>query len=177
MFLAVRVHLCIAALATVLAAASPATFAQATNQPPTSAQIRLAVERAGRSGALWATVNICNTRRYPDRLGIRGQMPSLGFAASLSMDIQVDYLPSAGNRFKPIPGARQRIELRSTSGLRQEGANWSFPSHTGILSGTITFEWSLAGRVLAHVTRPTTTGHPDADFGSPPHFSAAQCTI
>jgi hypothetical protein len=177
MFLAVRVPLRLAALTTLLAAASPAPFADAANHPPSSAQIRSAVQRAKRSGALWATVNICNTRRYPDRIGIRGQMPSLGFAAALSMDIQVDYLPSGDERFTPVPGASRMIGLQSTSGLRQEGANWSFTSHTGTLSGTITFEWALDGKVLGQVTRATTAGHPDAEFASPPHFSAAHCTI
>jgi hypothetical protein len=178
MFLAVPVPLRIAALATLLAAASLAPSAEATDRPPTSAQVRLAVQRAERSGALWATVNICNTRRDPDRIGIRGQMPSLGFPASLSMDIQVDYLSQANHRFKLVPGASRAIGFRATTGLHQEGANWRFTPNTGTLSATITFTWSsLAGKVLARATHAATAGHPDADFGDPPHFSAAQCTI
>jgi hypothetical protein len=177
MFLAVRTLVRIAALATCLVVVSTAPPADAAGRPPTPGQIRLAIRRAERPGALWATVNICNTRRYPGRLGIRGQMPSLGFAASMSMSIQVDYLNQANHRFRPVPGASRAIGFRATTGLHQEGANWRFRPHTGTLSATITFTWSLAGTVLARATRAVTSGHPDADFGDPSHFSAAQCKI
>jgi hypothetical protein len=177
MFLAVRTLVRIAVLATFLVVVSTAPFANAASRPPSSGQIRSAIRRAERSGALWATVNICSTRRYPGRLGIRGQMPSLGFAASMSMSIQVQYLNQANHRFRPVPGASRTIGFIATTGLHQEGANWRFTPHTGTLGATITFTWSLARKVLARATRPVTAGHPDADFGDPPHFSAAQCTI
>jgi hypothetical protein len=177
MFLAVRILVRIAALATLLMTAATGPFADAAGRAPTSGQIRLAIRRAERSGALWATINICNTRRYPGRLGVRGQMPSLGFATSTSMNIQVDYLSQANHRFRPVPGASRAIVFTATTGLHQEGANWRFKPHTGTLSATITFTWSLARQVLARATRPVTAGHPDADFGDPPHFSAAQCKI
>jgi hypothetical protein len=177
MFLAVRILVRIAALATLLIAASTAPYAVAASRPPTSGQIRLAVQRAERSGALWATVNICNTRHYPGRLGIRGQMPSLGFPASMSMDIQVEYLNQSSHRFKPVPGASRTIAFTATTGLHQEGANWRFKPHTGTLSAAITFTWSLTKKLLARPTHAVTAGHPDADFGDPPHFSVAQCKI
>jgi hypothetical protein len=184
MFLAVRILVRIAALATLLVVISTALVvvstappASAASRPPTSGQIRLAIRHAERPGVLWATVNICNTRRYPGRLGIRGQMPSLGFPASMSMNIQVDYLSQANRRFKPIPGASRAIRFTATTGLHQEGANWRFTPHTGTLSATITFTWSLGRKVLARTARAVTAGHPDADFGDPPHFSAAQCKI
>jgi hypothetical protein len=177
MFLAVRIPVRIAALAILLMTTSTAPVADAASRPPTSGQIRLAIRRAERSSALWATVNICNTRSYPGRLGIRGQMPSLGFTASMSMDIQVEYLNQASRRFRPVPGANRAIGFSATTGLRQEGASWRFKPHTGTLSATITFTWALAGQVLARSTRAVAAGHPDADFGDPPHFSATHCTI
>ena len=120
MFLAVRTLVRIAALATFLVVVSTAPLADAAGRPPTSGQIRLAIRRAEQPGALWATVNICNSHRYPGRLGIRGQMPSLGFAASMSMNIQVDYLNQANHRFRPVPGASRAIGFRATTGLHQE---------------------------------------------------------
>jgi hypothetical protein len=180
MFLAVRIPVRMAALATLLVVASTfstAPPAGAASRPPTSGQIRLAIRHAERPGVLWATVNSCNTRRYPGRLGIRGQMPSLGFSASMSMNIQVEYLSQANHRFRPVPGASRAIGFTATTGLHQQGANWRFSAHTGTLSATITFTWALGRKVLARTTRTVTSGHPDADFGDPPHFSAAQCKI
>ena len=89
--------------------AGQASARERRHQPgrPTKAQIRTAVARAERSKSLWATVNICNSKRYPDRIGVRGQMPSLGFAAWLSMDIQVQYYSDAHEKHF-VPAAAQR---------------------------------------------------------------------
>src|SRR6516165_1209759 len=60
-------------------------------KPPTAAQMRAAVQRAERSKYLWATVNICNTKRHPHAIGVRGQMPALGFPALLQMTVHLKY--------------------------------------------------------------------------------------
>ena len=173
-----RTPLRIVALAILLSVAIPATFAGARTRPPNAGQIRAAVRRAQHSRALWATINICNTRRFPNLLGIRGEMPSLGFAAMVSMNIQVDFKASSSRRFQPIAGAARLVGLgRATTGLHQGGASFQFKPHAGTLSGTITFEWKLGRKLLGRATRHTTVGHPQADFGDPGHFSAAQCVI
>ena len=143
-------------------------------------QIATAIARAERSSSLWATVNICSSRRDPDSLGIRGQMPTLGFRASLSMVIQVDYWSISKKRFVPIQSATATTTLalgEQSTGLQQDGAIFPFKAHTGLLNATITFTWRRAGKLLGETKRRTTAGHPDADYGSPPHFTAAQCTI
>jgi hypothetical protein len=179
MFLPVRSALRIAVLAFVLAAAATtATLADAKTHPPSAAQIRAAVRHAEHSRALWATVNVCNTKRFPNVLGIRGEMGSMGFAAVESMNVQVDFQASAGKPFRPIAGVHREIGLgRVTTGLHQGGVNFQFGPHAGSLSATVTFEWKLAGKVLARATRRATARHPQAAFGNPAHFSAAQCTI
>src|SRR6516225_9959914 len=57
----------------------------ASTKGPTRAQIRAAIHRALHSRVLWATVNICDTMHHQNVIGIRGQMPSLSFAAGLRM--------------------------------------------------------------------------------------------
>ena len=52
-----------------------------------------------------------------------------------------------------------------------------FNAHTGLLNATITFSWTRDGKVVGQTRRRTTAGHPNADYGSPPRYSAAQCTI
>ena len=143
-------------------------------------QIARAVARAERSPSLWATVNICSPRGAPDSLGIHGQMPTLGFSASLSMQIQVNYWSTAKTRFVPIQAATATSTLSlgdQSTGLQQDGAIFPFRAHTGLLNATVTFTWTRAGRVLGQTVRRTTGGHAAAAYGTPPHFSAAQCSI
>ena len=169
-----------ALVTTVLAGAAlyPATMAAAATVSP--ARIARAVRTAERSHSLWATVNICDTKAYRHDLGIRGQMPSLGFSSSLSMVVQVNYWSLTGRRFLPIQSklATTRLSLgTSANGLQQDGAVFPFSAHTGRLNATVTFMWSRGGKVIGQTVRQTTGGHADADHGSPAHFSAAQCKI
>jgi hypothetical protein len=162
------------ALAMLIAVALPAG---AYGSGPTRAQIRRALARAESSRNLWATVNICNTKRNPRVIGIRGQMPSLGFNATLGMTIGVDYLPTPAIGFKSS-GLKQSISLgQSRNRLVQGGARWKLTAHQGRLRGSVTFVWRLGRRVLGRVTRTTTSGHHDAAFGDPARFSAAQCNM
>ena len=167
-----------ALVTTVLAGAAlyPATMAAAATVSP--ARIARAVRTAERSHSLWATVNICDTKAYRHDLGIRGQMPSLGFSSSLSMVVQVNYWSLTGRRFLPIQSklATTRLSLgTSANGLQQDGAVFPFSAHTGRLNATVTFTWSRDGDQLGQVTQTTTGGHPQAAFGQPPHHSSATC--
>ncbi len=148
---------------------------------PSAAQVRRAVSRAESSNSLWATINICNSRRYRDTLGVRGQMPTLGFSTGLSMLIQVEYYSTDGKRFivDRSPNARHAVDLgRWSTNLQQGGwAFPSFPAHSGLLDATVRFTWTRGGKVIGQTSRRTTAGHPDADYASPPHYSAAQCRI
>ena len=145
---------------------------------PSSSQIRAAIRKAERSRDLWATVIICNTRRYPNAIGIRGQMPNLGFSASLAMRFGVDYWVNTKHQFQPVPHVSDSVSLGAArSGLKQGGVRFKFGSHAGHLRGSVTFEWRLGRTLLGSITRKTSGGHSSADFGDPPHFSASQCWI
>jgi hypothetical protein len=161
--------------ATVLVAPGPAV---AAGVGPT--RIARAVRSAERSPSLWATVNICDTHKYRNALGVRGQMPTLGFASSLYMVVQVNFWSAGRHRFLPIQSklATTRLSLGSNAnGLQQDGAVFPFSAHTGLLNATFTFIWTRGGKVIGQTVRRTTAGHADADHGSPPRFSAAQCRI
>jgi hypothetical protein len=162
-----------------VSAVPAAAIARATAKNPTQAQIRSAVRRAERSTSLWATVNICDTKRYPNTIGVRGQMPSLGFPAWLSMNVQLYYFSPTEKRFLAVPkGGTKTVRLgRSSSGLEQDGATFAFAPPVGPLDATIQFVWQRAGKLLGETTLHTTAGHRDADFGSPAHYSAKQCRI
>jgi hypothetical protein len=176
----VRVALATTVLVLAVAATPAPTSAKSVSRGPSRAQIHQAVRAAERSSSLWATINICNSRRYPNTLGVRGQMPTLGFSASLSMLIQVDYYSPQIKRFVAIKSSNaiSKLSLGSaSSGLQQDGAVFPFAAHTGLLNATIVFTWKRGGKVLGQTKRRTSAGHRDADYGSPPHFSAAHCQI
>jgi hypothetical protein len=169
------------AISALAAMALPASALGSTaGRPLTPGQIRAAVLHAERSHHLWATINICDTHAYPDRIGIRGQMPALGFAARLEMRIQVDYWVPAAKRFRPVPGSGARSLARLgtvVGGLQQSGHTFHFKPGSGRLSGTITFRWTRTGKVIGQISKRATGGHRGVDRGSPPHHSAATCTI
>jgi len=169
-----------AALVTTVLAAALLVAAGPASAGVGSAQIARAVRSAERSRSLWATVNICDTRKYRNDIGVRGQMPALGFSAKLYMVVQVNYWSRTHNRFLPIQSnlATTRLSLgNSATGLEQDGAVFPFSAHTGLLNATFTFIWTRKGTLIGQTVRRTTAGHHDADHGSPPHFSAAQCRI
>lgn len=166
MFLLVRIRLATGVLLAVLGAAAPASAAGG----PTPAQIRKALVHAEHSRRLWATVNICKS----GSLGIRGQMPTLGFRATLSMSMRVEYW-SAG-RFVLAPGVKRLVTLGTYAHrVHQGGATFAFQPHAGLLRGLVSFQWKRGGKLLGHTQMPTTGGHPDADGGQPPGYSAASC--
>ncbi|HEY2316896.1 MAG TPA: hypothetical protein VGH67_01240 [Solirubrobacteraceae bacterium] len=169
-----------ALVTTVLAAAVLLAAVPVSAATVGPARIARAVRTAEKSRSLWATVNICSSRRYPHALGVRGQMPTLGFSASMSMVVQVNYWSTASRRFLPIQSklASTRLSVGSAAtGLEQDGAVFPFTAHTGLLNATVTFIWTRSGKVIGQTVRRTTAGHRDADHGSPPHYSAAQCRI
>ncbi len=164
-----RVALTLVAIALAAGLAAPA-LAQ-----PSRGQIAAAVKQAEGSKDLWATINVCKIQRGRLTLGIRGQMPALGFSSELSMEVRPEYL--SGHKFVPIPDASATVSPgKVATGLHQDGYDFRFKPYDGVLSGEVTFTWTMAGHVVGKVTLSATSRHHDADFGNPPHFSAARCS-
>jgi hypothetical protein len=173
----VRVQLFVA-LATLLAVTCAASVASAASRGPRAAQIHNAVQSAERSVDLWATVNVCDTKRHPDTIGIRGQIPSLGFTANVGMEFEVDYYSTADKKFMPVPGATKSIALGSvSSGVHQGGVLFRLTPHAGTLRGSVKFEWSRGSKLLGRAARTTKPRHKNADFGDPPRYSHGSCVI
>jgi hypothetical protein len=170
-------HALLALCACAFVFASGTAIAEAAG--PTSAQIRTAIARVRHSPSLWATVNACNTKRQPQTIAVRAQMPALGFAARMRVAVAVEYLDASG-RWDLVtgPNASYTADFGVVSdGLEQAGSGFTFRAYTGTLRGVVTFTWRRAGRVVLRLTRITTAGHHDADNGDPPHYSAAGCVL
>jgi hypothetical protein len=174
----VRVVLATTVLALGVVAVGSAGLAQAAGSNPSRAQMQRAVQRAKRASSLWATVNVCNTRRHRYTIGVRGQMPALGFPAWLSMRVQLNYYSDKKARFLPLARANSLLRLgRISRGLQQVGATFTFGPHAGLFNARVDFVWRRSGRLLGQTTRRTTAGHGNAAFGDPAHFSAKDCRI
>lgn len=177
-----RTRLVLPIILTCSSLLTPALAGAATRQarptPPTRAQIARALARAERSRSLWATINICNTKHHPNVVGVRGQMPALGFASLLSMEVELQYWSVIEKRYKPLTDTRQTLSLGAErQGLHQSGVSFSFSPHAGTLAGIVRFDWRLGHRSIGHAVRATASGHPDADQGDPAHFSAGKCDL
>ncbi len=173
-----RAALVTTVLAFAVATGGFAGLAQAANQNPSGTQIAKAIKRAESSTSLWSTVNLCNTKRHRYTIGVRGQMPALGFPAWLSMQIRLNYYNTKKHRFLPLSNASTLVRLgRIRNGLQQGGQTWTYGPHAGLFNATIQFIWRRSGKLLGQTSRRTTAGHRGADFGDPAHFSAKQCRI
>jgi hypothetical protein len=137
-----------------------------------------------RSPDLWATVNICDTPSFPDRIGIRGSMPGLGRRAALYMRFDVHYLAKADGKW-------HNMEEKGNPGLRKVGvtkrqvleSGYTFrvpaPSDGGAhtLRGSVTFVWKRKGRTVERRREVTEAGHRSTKGADPAGFSAAICQI
>ncbi len=168
----------LAAAATLVPTADAARVAHRGG--PSRTQIGKSVYGAKHSRYLWATVNVCDRRHRGGVIGIRGQMPALGFTATLSMTVHLGQYDTATHRFVPVSGstATDTVSLGTvTRGVHQDGAEFPYATNAGTLDATVTFTWTRAGHRLATVSRTTTGGHPTAAFGVPAHHSAASCRL
>jgi hypothetical protein len=168
--------------AATLAALCVALPAPALAGGPSVKQIHQAAARAERSGSLWATINICSSHGLGKggELGVRGQMPSLGFSSTLRMTVQLGYWSQKHERFMAIPGPSAVANLAvgsSSTGLQQDGVVFGFNDSAGLLNASVDFTWTRGGRVIAEASRITTAGHRDADYSRPAHYSAADCRL
>ncbi len=163
------------------AATTPGTKTTKT-KTPTAAQIRKAVAGAERSGYLWATVNVCvrTGKGKGGVMGVRGEMPALGFSSTLSISVSLNEYSTTLQRFTPLTGATatRPVTLGTFSTrIHQGGAEFPFSADPGLLDASVTFTWTRGATQIAQVTRTTTAGHPQAAFGRPEHYSAAQCKL
>jgi hypothetical protein len=146
---------------------------------PTVAQMRAALRQATHSAHLWATVNICEIGKTNGIVGIRGQMPALGFPSRLYMVVQVQYWDATIKHYMPVSNGKVTLRAGQVStGFEQDGHSFPFARGNDLqLRGTVTFQWRRSGKLLGSATRATTAGHRDAQGARPQHYSAATCTI
>jgi hypothetical protein len=152
-----------------------------------------AAHPAPRPPDLWATVNICDTVRHPDQLGIRASMPGTGRPGAMHMRFRAHFFDGATNTWKEVGGSGiSRWIYVGSSRFRSRQAGYTFAFNapaTGnafVLRGRVEFEWRERRRrddgtlrvvVVRSARANTMAGHPSTVGADPEGYSASLCEI
>jgi hypothetical protein len=141
-------------------------------------------QRAADTRGLWATVNICDTERWPDTIGIRGSMPgSDDDRETLWMRFQVQFQSADDGKWHNVPeGGDSGFVLVGSARVkaRQSGRSFRISPRKGepvLLRGRVSFEWRLKDVVTRRASLRTVKGHKSSAAADPPGYTASTCTI
>jgi hypothetical protein len=157
----------------------------------------MGIARAADNPGLWATVNICDTARLPDSMGIRASMPGNGADQRMWMRFTAEYWSRGRQGWTAVSGLGVSPWVYAGSAQyarRQAGWTFAFSAPPEGVAFTmrahVEFEWRAKsvstarraakrsrGRVVRSVIRTTETGIEGVDGGDPPGTSKAACLI
>jgi hypothetical protein len=128
---------------------------------------------------LWATVNVCDTPKSPDAIGIRASMPGLPRGTRLAMRFRVQY--QVGATWKDVAGANSGWRFVGLGHATPVESGWSFtfadPTSPVTLRGMVQFRWRRNGVVVRSAQLATEAGHRSSAGADPADYSAASCTL
>jgi hypothetical protein len=133
---------------------------------------------------LWATVNVCDTERAPNTIGIRGSMPGWRDPREkMWMRFQVQYLSDSDGRWHRVTEGGDSGFVPVGSGrhkARQAGRSFRIDPNNGkpvVVRGRVSFQWRLRGEVMRRAVARTRRGYASSAGADPPGYTAATCTI
>ena len=141
-----------------------------------------------RRDLLWATVNVCDTRKHPNEMGVRARMPGNGTRQRMYMRFTAQYRDSDG-RWRPVRNADSRWQRVGSAILRYREAGFYFPFSTPspgtsyLTRGVVRFQWRKkrrnrrGWRVVKRRREVTEAGHRGTRDSDPRGYSAARCRI
>jgi hypothetical protein len=169
-----RTQRLIAVGAVLVAVVAPSAFAGAQKRVPVLQDSRY----------LWATVNVCDTERSPNTIGIRGSMPARrDERETMWMRFQVQYLSDVDDSWHYVTdgGDSGFVSVGSARyKARQSGRSFRIDPNNGrsvVVRGRVSFEWRLRGEVVRRARKRTRKGHRSSAGADPPGYTAATCTI
>jgi hypothetical protein len=133
---------------------------------------------------LWATVNVCDTKKSPDDMGVRARMPGDGTHRRMYMRFTAEFRVSK-NKWQVVSGKGRSKWLYAGSALfrnQELGYTFSFdapkPGASYVMRGLVQFEWRAkgSGKVVRRANLVTSKGHPTKP-AEPKGYSQATCTI
>ena len=135
----------------------------------------------------WATVNICDTPKHPNQMGVRASMAGNGTRQRMYMRFRAQFFNSKGE-WENVrgPGLSKFILAGSARfANRQAGYTFSFTPPSGgarfVLRGLVAFEYRERKdgreRVVRRFRKNTKGGYSLAKGGDPPGYSNGVCEI
>jgi hypothetical protein len=128
----------------------------------------------------WATVNVCDTAKQPDTVGIRASMPGSPRGVRLSMRFRVQYKVDE-DTWADVDGADSGWRLLGTAKGVPVESGWSFsftkPSKPVTLRGVVRFRWRKGDALPRSAEAATEAGHRSAAGSDPAGYSAATCSL
>jgi hypothetical protein len=137
------------------------------------------------SPLLWATINICDTVKHPDTIGIRASMPGSGNAKErMYMRFQVQYWQAQKQAWAPTDATVDSdFQPVGSAKYRRRESGWNFSitpppqGQTYRLRGIVSYQWRVGKKVVRKATKRTRSGHKGTDGADPKNASAAECII
>jgi len=131
---------------------------------------------------VWATVNVCDTKKAPNWIGLRASMPGIGQkGAKLLMRFQVQYRNGEGKWVLGKGLDTGFVAVGSATRARDAGHSFQIKGTKGssyTMRGLVSFEWrSKGGKLLSSKQRITEAGHKSTTGADPKNYSAAACLI
>jgi hypothetical protein len=143
--------------------------------------------RKPKRNSLWATVNVCDTLRKPDQMGLRARIPGNGTKQRMYIRFTAQY--RSDGRWKRVKGARSKWDYAGSArwNWKESGIFFKFdrpkPGTSYLMRGYAEFQWRAkrkhrrGWRVVRRTHRLTRGGHPGTLDADPKGFSAAHCRI
>src|SRR3954454_12166480 len=127
----------------------------------------------------WATVNVCDTAKQPDAIGIRASMPGTPKGARLSMRFRVQY--RTGDAWADVAGADSGWRSVGTAKGAPVEYGWSFTfahsSKSTVLRGVVRFRTRRGNALPRQSEVATEAGHRSSAGADPAGYSAAICAL
>ena len=159
--------------ALVTAGAAPAAIARSASGPTID-----------KSPLLWATINVCDTAKHPNTIGIRASMPGSGRPhEKMYMRFRVQYFNALKKKWTYILTTDSGFVSVGSARYRRRESGWDFsvnPPPVGqefLLRGVVTYEWRRGKVVARRAQKRTRSGHRGTIGADPKSFSAATCKI
>lgn len=141
---------------------------------------------------LWATVNICDTPTYPNKMGVRASMPGNGTRQRMYMRFHAQYYDSTTKKWFNVKGVGvSPWELAGSARFKTRQAGYTFefaPPQAGsssTLRGVVDFQWRAKRRtksghrkvVVVRTLHANTKGEHPAAGADPPNYTSGTCEI
>src|SRR4051794_19820357 len=130
--------------------------------------------------APWATVNVCDTARHPDAIGIRASIPGTPKGTHLAMRFRVQFKTAKGD-WRDADGANSGWRQLGTAHGSAVESGWSFtfahPDAPVTLRGVVRFRWRRGDVLPRQLELSTEAGHRSSAGADPAGYSAATCVL